>query len=204
MKGLLLKDTYVLCRQMKLFFFLILALTILPGNEFTGFAIMYSAMMPMTAIGYDERSKWDELAAMMPYSCAQLVISKYLLGYMFGICACLAAFAMKLLTSAAGITAFTAGDASLMLMYMFAAFIIAGIDLPLMFRLGAEKGRLLLIFITIAIAMACTSGSQALLSALSLGRAGSLAFLPVLVIAAVVINVLSILISINIYKKKRK
>ena len=38
------------------------------GSSTASFAFVYSAMLPITAMAYDERSKWDKLAAMMPYS----------------------------------------------------------------------------------------------------------------------------------------
>ena len=80
MKGLLLKDWYTLTRQLKFILAMLVFFSILPGYSTVSFALVYAAMLPITALAYDERSKWDELAAMMPYSVRELVLSKYILG----------------------------------------------------------------------------------------------------------------------------
>jgi len=82
-KGLLLKDLYVLMRQMKIFLVMIVIFALVPGGSMTVFAVVYAGMMPYTALAYDERCKWDVLAGMMPYTKRQIVLSKYVLGYLF-------------------------------------------------------------------------------------------------------------------------
>ncbi|MEG2037837.1 MAG: ABC-2 transporter permease, partial [Ruthenibacterium sp.] len=62
MKGLLLKDFYVLWKQARVLLLLMLAFTVLPGMS--AFVILYAAMLPYTALAYDEQAKWDTLAAM--------------------------------------------------------------------------------------------------------------------------------------------
>ena len=69
MKALLLKDFYVLWKQMKAFLVLILLFSALPGSYTAIFAVTSAAMLPYSCVAYEERSKWDQLAAMMPYSC---------------------------------------------------------------------------------------------------------------------------------------
>ena len=81
MKGLLLKDVYTLAKSLRVFLLLIIVFSCLPGLNMTVFAVVYSSLLPVTALSYDERCKWDTLAAMSPYSPAEMVISKYLLGY---------------------------------------------------------------------------------------------------------------------------
>ena len=80
MKGLLLKDCFTLVKQMKIFLLIIIVFSLVPGYSMSAFAIVYSALLPMSALAYDERSKWDSLAAMMPYRPRDMVLSKYLLG----------------------------------------------------------------------------------------------------------------------------
>ena len=89
MKALLLKDFYVLWKQMKAFLVLILLFSALPGSYNAIFAVTYAAMLPYSCVAYDERSKWDQLAAMMPYSNRDLVLSRYILGWIAGAGACL-------------------------------------------------------------------------------------------------------------------
>jgi len=87
MKGLLIKDFFVISKQLKIFIAALIIFSIMPGYSLSVFAILYSGLLPITALAYDERSKWNNLAAMMPYSMGEIVFSKYLLGYIcvFGI-----------------------------------------------------------------------------------------------------------------------
>lgn len=89
MKALLLKDFYVLWKQMKAFLVLILLFSALPGSYNAIFAVTYAAMLPYSCVAYDERSKWDQLAAMMPYSNRDLVLSRVHPGWIAGAGACL-------------------------------------------------------------------------------------------------------------------
>ena len=82
MKGLLYKDAVTLMKQLKLFLMMILIFAVIPGYNLITFALVYCAMLPFSAMAYDERSKWNRLAAMLPYSDAQLVLCKYILGWL--------------------------------------------------------------------------------------------------------------------------
>ena len=66
MKGLLIKDWKTLLKQMKVMLVIVVVLACIPGTYMAAFALFYAAMLPITALAYDERAKWDELAAMMP------------------------------------------------------------------------------------------------------------------------------------------
>ena len=81
MKALLLKDGYVLYKQLKLFLLILIIFCTLPGISATGFSMIYVIMLPVSTLSYDEHSKWNQLAAMMPYTPRQMVVSKYVLGY---------------------------------------------------------------------------------------------------------------------------
>jgi hypothetical protein len=99
MSALLRKDYYTLLRQMRFFLFMIVIFAVLPGVSMAGFAVIYAAMLPITALAYDERSKWDSLAAMMPYTPKQIVASKYVLGYIGIALAGLLALAAQFITA---------------------------------------------------------------------------------------------------------
>lgn len=81
MKALLLKDFYVLWKQMRIFLLLIVVFSALPGGYSAIFAVTYAALLPYSCVAYDERSKWDQLAAMLPYTVRDLVLSRYVLGW---------------------------------------------------------------------------------------------------------------------------
>ena len=82
MSALLLKDFDVMWKQTRVLLILILVFSCLPGAFYPTFAVVYAAILPYTAMAYDERSKWDQLAAMLPYSHRDIVLSKYCFGYL--------------------------------------------------------------------------------------------------------------------------
>jgi len=162
MRALLMKDFYVLFKQMKLFFVMILFFSLIPNQNMASFAAVYAGMLPFSALAYDEQSKWDQLAVTMPYSRRDLVLSKYVLGYL----ACGAS--MLLCLGITGLCAalklpvgntFAPGTALLM-----AAFgpIFVAVTLPLMFRFGVEQGRMITL-LAMGLAAGCMVGLMLLL-----------------------------------------
>ena len=139
MKALIIKDTYVIWRQMKYFLILILIFSALPSGFNNAFAVIYTSMLPYTALAYDERSKWDQLAAMMPYSTRDAVLSKYVFGWL---CIGGAAVLSGLLQMALSLVVDRVFLPGVMVLSVLGAVCILAISLPLMFRMGVEKGRL--------------------------------------------------------------
>ena len=99
MSALLLKDYYVIFRQMKIFLLLILVFSCIPGTFYSTFAVVYASMLPYTALAYDERSRWDQMAAMMPYSARDVVLSKYLFGWIAVAVSAAATFVLQTILS---------------------------------------------------------------------------------------------------------
>ena len=199
MKALLLKDTYVIWKQMKIFLLIILVFSAIPSSFNSAFAVIYAAMMPYTALAYDERSKWDQMAAMMPYSTRDIVLGKYVFGWL-----CIAAAAV-LSALLQGLLSFLGTDLSpvLLAMSVLGALCVLAITLPVMFRFGVEKGRLamfLLIFLVCG-----TAGGISSIS-ISEGSGATFAFqnliLPLLVVAAVVLTAVSVPLSMRFYRER--
>lgn len=202
MKGLLLKDFYTLIKQMKLFLLMIVVFTLIPGFSMSGFAIVYAAMLPITALAYDERSKWAQLAAMMPYKPVQLVLSKYLLGYI------VVAVTLALTLAAQALTGFAKGipiggmDVFTTCVTAVVALLIQAFNLPLMFRFGVEKGRMLLL-IVVALSVMVVMGSGAfLMTALGGLTAVSLRWAALALAGAAALNLLSIKVAVSMYEKR--
>ena len=198
MKSLLLKDIFTLTRQLRIFLLLLLIFALIPGLDLAACAVVYAAFLPISAVAYDEQSKWDQLAVMMPYNPLQLVFSKYLLGYL----ACLAA-ALLSLAACFVYTAIT-GAAADPVAYLSipvtagVAVLLQAIGLPAIFRLGVEKGRFVfLALIVLAITMASRlpeSAAIPLPSGSVLVCAG--------IVLLVLINVVSIRLSMRFFLKK--
>lgn len=203
MKGLLLKDWYVLVRQMKLFGVMIILFALIPGMSMTAFAVMYASMLPYTSLAYDERSKWEMLAGMLPYKTGEIVLSKYVLGWITTGCAALLALAAQLVVGAvgAGLTPeqlWTTGLTFCM------ALIIMAITLPLVFRFGVEKGRMLFLVLFVFIMVSTVTLTQGIIEtgSISAQQLASIGFLAPL--AAIVFQAASVLISIRLYQKRSK
>ncbi len=83
MKGLLLKNFYMLMGYCRSFLVLILVFLVIgqadPGNAFiTFYPCIMGGVLVTSLISYDEREHWDQYAATMPYSRALIVSSYYL------------------------------------------------------------------------------------------------------------------------------
>lgn len=194
MKGLLLKDCYTITKQLKLFLIVIPVMAVTGGFSMSALAVLLGSVLPMTAIAYDERSKWNELAAMMPYSKGNLVLSKYLLGYFCVFGATILVVIGQLLINAPGI-AHTDGSINMLLFAIASGLAFIAINTPILFKFGSEKGRFVFI---ITMALIGASGpilknidNNMLLKILNTS--------PVLILGiAVILNLISIMISINI------
>lgn len=145
MKGLLYKDAVTLVKQMRFYLLLVLIFSALPLGNLSSFAVVYAAMLPFSAIAYDEQAKWPRLAAMLPYTPGQLVLSKYIIGWA-GVAAALVLSAL-----ANGLVQFFAGTGEaalarqleLVCVTAALALMLIAVVLPMIFRFGAERGRAL-------------------------------------------------------------
>lgn len=196
MKALVLKDWFVVFKQMKMFILFIAVFSILPGTSTTMFAVVYAAMLPYSALAYDERSKWDQLAAMMPYSDRDIVLGKYVLGWIFTAGSITIALAAQFLMAP-----FTHIGPDVMgaVLAGCAGVCIMACILPLMFRFGVERGRM--VFIMVVVAAAVFSSS-----AISLGSQAPEGLPPALTVllpaAAVLLSLVSIPLSVRMYRRR--
>lgn len=202
MKALLLKDCYTLMKQIKFYILMIILFAITPGSSISSIAMFYAAMLPITALAYDERSKWNSLALMMPYSDESIIGSKYILGY-------IAVAAASILSITAQIAIGLVRNSTLEIESVFTVILVACIativqafNLPFMFKFGVEKGRLaffVLIAITTAMAVVFKNGLPGIFSS---SNANIFIVMLVAVIFTLVVNLISVSISIGIYKKR--
>lgn len=151
MTGLLLKDLYTLRRQGKVIlmvavFYLIFGLAANNLSMFGTIVVLLSAMAPITTMSYDEYNKWDKYVLSMPVSRQSVVLSKYALGITFSVGAAIVLLLANALVRHS--------DFKLALLsvigFTAAANLFLAIVLPLLFKFGVEKGRILMI-ITLAI-----------------------------------------------------
>lgn len=201
MKGLVWKDIYTLLKQAKFILLLMVLFACLPGYSMSAFAIFYGAMLPITALAYDERSKWDELAAMMPYSVKEIVGSKYVLGLLLvGVITALS-IAARIVIGIIKAAPFDAEGIISILILACLSLVLLMVDLPLMFRLGVEKGRIIYILLTCVGVVAGVSYIDQLMAVLDSMMVSTM-LLIVLLVTAVGLGV-SYCISARIYRVRR-
>ena len=147
MKGLLLKDAYMAAKYCRAY--LLIVAVFLIAAPFSGdnlFLMMYpcilASMVPVNLLAYDAQSKWEQYAGTLPCSRAQLVSAKYLIG-LFASCGVLVLIALVQGVRMAVGSIPVQALGSLMAMSMISSFVVPAITLPLIFRFGPEKGRIL-------------------------------------------------------------
>lgn len=152
MKALLYKDLCVLWKQLKFVIFMVAIFCLMPDTGFnlnTFFVAYAGLIIPGTLFAYDERAKWDSLAAMMPFSTRDLVLSRYLFGWLSTAFAVLCHLVGQLLFSSGHKPA---GESALILVMTLAmTLVVQAVYFPILFRLGAEKSRLVMLVVIVGI-----------------------------------------------------
>ena len=202
MKGLLLKDYYTLFKQARIFLLIIIVFAVMPGQSVQTMAVVYAALLPITALAYDERAKWDSLAAMMPIVVKDIVLSKYLLGYAGIIGASVLSIAGQAVIGAVRHTAFEPELLPSLILTACVSIVLLSINLPIMFKAGVEKGRIVFLLLLGAIGAVVLIMSEKLDNMLQIASAniGSVAIAAAAVTA--VISIASICVSTTMYKHR--
>lgn len=149
MKGLLLKDFYMAakyCRSYLLIGAVFIAVSFAGPESQNMFFVFYPCllcgMIPVNLLAYDERSRWLEYSGTLPYTKAQIVSGKYLVGIIVqGAMLIAVGIAQGVRMNLAG--TFGWGEFALFMGSIYAmATVTSSISLPFMFRWGVEKGRI--------------------------------------------------------------
>ncbi len=193
MKALIQKDFYVIWKQMRIFVVIILLLSIMNSAFNIVFLVVWCSMLPYTAMAYDERSHWNQLAAMMPYSKRDIVLSKYVLGWL---CMAAATLISAVLQVAAFKFTHEAPTLSALAMSFLGGLIALDLTLPTVFRFGVERGRwgFMIIVFGVAILGGAVAGIADELPSVPMP---ALALLP---LAAVAATAVSIPLSMKLYR----
>ncbi len=201
MKGLIIKDLINLKKQVKVFGFLIafyvfLAIAMENTAMFGGIITILFAILPITALSYDERARWDKYALTMPISRQDLVIGKYLLGGIFLGMAFLMYLVFGLITrmeTPLNVLLISAALAGVGLMFL-------SILLPILFKWGVEKGRFLMIGVLAVPTAAIVVASKLGIALPNEKVLHTIAFLSPIIVLLVLAG--SIFLSVRVYKNK--
>lgn len=205
MKGLLLKDLYMIGKYCRMYFVIaaVFIAVSLVGNDnmfFVFYPCLLCGMIPVNLIAYDERSRFVQYSGTLPYTKAQIVSAKYLIGLIFQTATLLITGIAQAFKMSANGSFVTADFLVLMLCMLSMATVTSSICLPFIFKLGAEKGRTAYL-VTIGFI-----GAVIMTYGLSGGRLGvkvnaNLTF-GILGLAGVCLYILSWCLSISFYKKR--
>lgn len=169
MKGLLMKDFWVVSKQVRTYIIL--------GVFYVGYSYLMkeatmiittgalmSVLTAMNSFGYDEKCKWDNFALTMPISRKMIVTGKYLFSLIMCvlttvICAIIAAIVLFISGNPVNVLQDILVSAGLVVSMV--AFVLA-IMLPIIFKVGVEKARyamMAVIIVPTALALFIVNGN---------------------------------------------
>lgn len=155
MKSLILKDLYNIGHNAKsmLFILVIFAVAFIPTSGVEGYIFMCAilcSMMIVTTFSFDDTSKWTRYAMITPISKKDLVAGKFIVLAIF----CVIGSLFGMVVGAIGgvilkkVSFDLAGIGELLFLTLVAwviSLILGSISIPLVFKFGAEKGRVLIL-----------------------------------------------------------
>ncbi len=148
MKGLLIKDLLVLKKTGRLFLALIalyLFMGITMGTDFGPMMVFISGMLTITTFAYDEQAKWDAYALSMPISRRDIVRSKYLLAILLVFLGALLGALLSLAQGFSGKAIAATEVFSSAGLALCACLLFNSMGIPLLYKLGTEKTRMVLL-----------------------------------------------------------
>lgn len=193
MKGLLLKDFYMSRKTIWIYLFMIILFAAAQSANGAIFGMFYAIMIPVNLIAQDERDHFDSLLPMLPVSGRQRVMDKYVISWGM-IAVALVVYFVRCLFPDAQV------EMALVLMGVSIVLISQAISLPLIYRFGVERGRM--------IYMIAIIGQAALLGALGaaweelLTVVAPVIVVPVVLVAGIGLSVGSIFVSGRVYERR--
>ena len=201
MKALLLKDFYVLRKQVWVYAIIVLAWGVVPQAWLNLLAVVYGSIIPYSAMAYDQQSRWNTFARMLPYREKDIVLSRYVLGWL---CTAVGGAAVLVFQNVLSLFSPRFGCSPwTVLAALCVGLLLLDINVPLMLRYGTEKARWVS---KLVIILACAStgalgalvndAKAATATVLSLTLAGMLAL-------TIIATAVSILLSLKFYRENR-
>ena len=200
MKGLLIKDTYMILKYCKPFLFVVFVFSVLSGFVNNLFFYVYPAafvaLIPFTLGAYDERSKWNIYCGTLPVARKTVVSGKYLISLI--VAACIIFLTVISMTVAMVVD----GSVNInMLFSIISTILLVSLTgtatlLPVYFKFGTEKARIIYMVI-LALVASISAG-------LGVGtdyKVPEVKPIPMIIMAIVIYSV-SWFVSIKIYEKK--
>ena len=201
MKALLLKDWYILRKQLWVWFVLLFIWSVVPTLYLNLMAVVYGAMIPYSVMAYDQRSRWDSFARMLPYREKDIVLSRYVLGWL---CTAVGGAAVLVFQNVLSLFSPRFGCSPwTVLAALCVGLLLLDINVPLMLRFGTEKARWVSKLVII-LACASTGALGALVNDAKTVAAAVLSLtLAGMLVLTIIATAVSILLSLKFYRENR-
>lgn len=193
MRGILYKDLVTVRKSIFIYVLLVILLAGFGDGFQVTLGMVYSIMLPVSLLGYDERAHFERLLAAMPPSPLVRVLDKYIFAYASIAFALLVVLVRGLLFSALTVAPWMIAISCAM------ALMSTAVALPLVFHLGTERGRgvyLLTIGVQMALCFVIRDAAGAL------GENGLLMGSMASVAVALMANGVSIVLSKRLYARR--
>ena len=162
MMGFVYKDFFLLRRQISYLAILFLLYTVLSAAGVFGsyilpaIVVIMGMVFPMSSFSYDEQARWDKFAAATPVGRKGVVAGRYLFALLLILISSAIVAALQLLLSLSGLVEQPISELLLpVLACAVVALLMDAIFLPLLFRFGAEKARILGMILFVVIFAGC-------------------------------------------------
>ena len=166
MKGLLLKDWYMMKAYARSYLLIVAVFTAISlfseQNLFFAFyPCILCGMLPVTLLSYDERCRWNTYSGTLPYTKAQIVSSKYIMGLIVQTAVITATGTVHAVRMVVCQTFLWQDLITFILLLSALSTLSCSFCMPFVFKFGVEKGRIAY-YVMIGIACACSVISTAL------------------------------------------
>ena len=200
MKALLRKDFYVLASGFKtvLLIWMVFPIVALISPQNISFILyigLIAGTLSSTLISYEEREKWPIYAGTLPLSKKQIVTERYLFTLIMVLIASLIGVLVMLTYIIRGYGIYT--SVAVLVQNFATSLVMPSLLLPITYRYGVEKGRYVVMFLVIIIAL----GSQKM-SELFTGSSGyEVTVIPLMLLGSFALFAASYYLSLRLYKK---
>lgn len=155
MKGLILKDLLNLKKAIKTMLIVGIAYSIffstVQPTFLTGILTLLFSMQSLSSFSYDEYAKWDSYALTLPISRKDLVLSKYILFMTFPIIGSVLSIILSTISGLFKQTLMVEEIFASAMGFLFSMEILLLILLPLIFKFGIERGRIMITVVSFSI-----------------------------------------------------
>ncbi len=206
MKGLIIKDLYMTVKYCKAniiiaLLFMMMSLSDRESLFFAFYPALLCGIIPTNLLAYDERSRWLQYSETLPYTRAQVVSGKYIIGLISQAVMLIFVGAAHAAVMISAGTFELGAFAVFMMLVITMSLIASSISLPFMFKYGVEKGRLAY-YVMVGIISAGTVASSKLMTEKIQQKADLSGTLPIVCFIGIAIFALSWYLSIIFYKKR--